>query len=843
MKCTKIQLLLLLILLLPLVGWGQQKSILLNYGWTFNEMSTNQWFPAMVPGSLVTDLMKLDKISDPFIGDNESKSQWIAEKSWCYKTSFEVDKVDFEKFSRAELVFLGIDTYASIYINDSLIYQSDNMFIPHKIEVKKRLKIGENELRVVFPPVIPILKEKAKQLPYLLPENERVFARKAQFQFGWDWAPKVLAPSIFNSVYLTFWDNVKVNSPAIISTLNGNNGAVVCKIPISKTNTKITDLLVKVTDERSRQICFQRVFRVNGDTLIECGFDVINPKIWNPSGIGEPNLYHYKITVTSARGEKYEFTKQVGFRNVTLVQTPDSLGSSFYFKVNGEPVFAKGANWIPMEYLPHLNTVEKYRKLLNLVHDAGYNMLRVWGGGWYEDDVFYNLCDSLGIMVWQDAMFACSMYPSDENFLKNVSHEIEYQSNRLSSHPSLVLWCGNNENYEGWFNWGWQTQFNYSADDSTAIWNGNRKLFESVIPNALQKTYGNIEFNYHPSSPANGWGRDTAYKSGDVHYWGVWWGMEPFSNFRKKVGRFVSEYGFQGYPSIETLRYGANQQIDSLSQPTVAAHQKHPRGYATIEEYLLRDYPKPTNVEDYIYLSQLMQADGVGEALKSHTQQVPYCMGSLFWQFNDCWSSVSWSAVDYLNHPKQFYFASKRLFKSVKPTFVIHGDIAEVWVANIGNSVFKGALVLTEIDLLGANKKTETFSVNIASNKSLKITSADNIASKPNSVFQALLLDSLNNIVTEELFFGTQPKNLKLKKPTISFHSISQTTNSTKFIVSSDVPVKGLWLTIDGFELSDNGFDLFPGRGYEVICTSITPQAVFSIKKIKTISLNDMLNR
>lgn len=843
MKSIKTQLLLLLILLLPLVGLGQQKTVSLNSGWTFSDLATNKWSKATVPGSVVTDLVKLKKLSNPFIGTNESKAQWIAEKSWGYRTSFMINKVDFDKYSRADLVFEGIDTYASIYLNDSLIYEADNMFVPHTIDVKNRLKVGENDLKLVFPPIISLLQKEVKQLAYTLPENERVFARKAQFQFGWDWAPKVLGPSIFKSVYLSFWNSVNIDSPSMVTSLTNNRGNVVCKIPVSKANNQTSDLLVKVTDEKSNLICFQKVFKVNKDTILIFDFDVEKPKTWSPNGMGEANLYHYKINITSAKGKKYEFLKQVGFRNVTLVQTPDSIGSSFYFNVNGQPVFAKGANWIPMEYLPHLMTTEKYRKTLQMSHDAGYNMLRVWGGGWYEEDVFYDLCDSLGIMVWQDAMFACSMYPSDEKFLKNVSNEVEYQSNRLSSHPSVVVWCGNNENYEGWYNWGWQKQFNYSEADSAAIWHGNRQLFETVIPHALQKSYGNIPFNYHPSSPANGWGRDTAYKSGDVHYWGVWWGMEPFSNYRKKVGRFVSEYGFQGYPSIETLRYGANQRIDSLSQPSVAAHQKHPRGFVTIEEYMQRDYPNPTNVEDYIYLSQLVQADGVGEALKAHTQRVPYCMGTLFWQLNDCWSSVSWSALDYFNQPKQFYFASKRLLKPVKPTFVINGDVAEVWVANIGNKTFKGSLVLAEIDSLGVTKIIETKLVNITSNNSLKITSVKDIAINPNSVFQALLLDSLSNMITEEVFFGTQPKHLKLKKPTISFRPTSQPTNSTKLILSTDVPVKGLWLTIDGFELSDNGFDLVPGREYEVICTSKTPKATFSIKKIKTISLNEVLNR
>jgi beta-mannosidase len=334
----------------------------------------------------------------------------------------------------------------------------------------------------------------------------------------------------------------------------------------------------------------------------------------------------------------------------------------FRFNVNGLPIFVKGANWVPMEFLPSMNQPQKYRKLLGMARDAGYNMLRVWGGGFYEDDLFYALCDSLGIMVWQDAMFACAMYPSDASFIENMVNEIRYQSQRLVSHPSLTLWCGNNENHEGWFNWGWQKQLGYSSLDSVVIWHGNRLLFDSIIPRTIGETYGTISFNYHPSSPAHGWGRPIAYKTGDVHYWGVWWGMEPFEAYRSHVGRFVSEYGFQAYPDDRTLIAAANKPIDSLRQPSLASHQKHPQGFETIDAYLKHDYPLSKSVAETIYLSQLMQADGVGEAICAHRLMAPYCMGSLFWQYSDCWNAISWSAVDYATRPKQLYYASKRLF-------------------------------------------------------------------------------------------------------------------------------------------------------------------------------------
>jgi beta-mannosidase len=319
--------------------------------------------------------------------------------------------------------------------------------------------------------------------------------------------------------------------------------------------------------------------------------------------------------------------------------------------------------------------------------------------------------------------------------------------------------------------------------------------------------------------------------------------MEPFSSYPKKVGRFVSEYGFQGYPSVETLRYGANQSIDSLSQSSVAAHQKHSRGYQIIDEFLQRDYPKPTNVEDYIYLSQLMQAEGVGEAMKAHRLNVPYCMGSLFWQFSDCWSSVSWSAVDYFARPKPFYFASKRLFVPVKPIFVQKENSTEIWVSNIDNKPFKGTLFLIEVDPLGAKQMIGNEPVTIASSSSSVISILLESQKKPNSVICAMLSEEEKGVISEDYYFGNQPKNLKLSKPKLSFKTLNGINNSVNLIVSTDVPVKGLWLTIEGFDLSDNGFDLVPGIDHVLVCNPQRPNFVFSIDAIKTISLNDVLNR
>ncbi|MFN3940327.1 MAG: glycoside hydrolase family 2 protein, partial [Chitinophagales bacterium] len=294
------------------------------------------------------------------------------------------------------------------------------------------------------------------------------------------------------------------------------------------------------------------------------------------------------------------------------------------------------------------------------VKNANMNMLRIWGGGIYEKDVFYNLCDSLGILVWQDFMFACAMYPGDSAFLSNVKKEITYQVKRLRNHPSIALWCGNNEIDEAWHNWGWQSQYHYNTTEQKEIWSWYENVFHHLIPEVLSQT--DTSRNYWPSSPSIGWGHKESLTSGDVHYWGVWWGNQSFEYYNQKVGRFMSEYGFQGMPSYRSFKNFTPLPELRYNSPTLKTHQKHPVGYETIFTYMQREYPVSDNLASSIYLSQLLQARGISIAMEAHRRNRPYCMGSLYWQMNDCWPVTSWSAIDYYGNRKALYYASKKTF-------------------------------------------------------------------------------------------------------------------------------------------------------------------------------------
>jgi beta-mannosidase len=549
----------------------ERQNILEN--WTFSDATLKEPLKANVPGTVHTDLLGNKIIPDPYFGTNEHDLQWIGEKDWIYQTTFSPDKKLLNQ-KEVWLVLDGLDTYADVFLNGALILQADNMFRQWRIPVKEKLK-NQNTLTIHFASAKKITDSLAKQmLPLVIPDNPRVYARKAQYHFGWDWGP----------------------------------------------------------------------------TFITCG-------IWKPV-----YLEGYNVPPT----EK-PFTNPV---KIELVQQADSVGKSFYFKIDGQAVYMKGANYIPSDmFLPRLTKAD-YRKILQSAKDANMNMLRVWGGGIYEDDAFYELCDEMGIYIWQDFMFACAMVPEDEKFFENVKQEVIYQIKRLRHYRSIVLWCGNNEVDEAWHNWGWQKQFNLHGDDSARVWQAYKRLFRDSIP-AWVKQYDGTR-PYVSTSPMHGWGRPQSYSEGDSHYWGIWWGLEDIEIFEHKTGRFVSEYGMQAMPNVTTV-YGFTQPEDRYRfSPALKTHQKHPTGYENIQSYLHRYFMdsskiKNLSLEDYIYLTQCMQYYALKNSIAIHRSKYPVNMGTLLWQLNDCWPVASWSITDYSRQPKAGWYAVKQAYREDVP--------------------------------------------------------------------------------------------------------------------------------------------------------------------------------
>ncbi len=571
--------------------------------WNFKKSGDKTWLPAKVPGTVHTDLFQNKTIPDPFFGNNEKQLQGIENEDWEYETTFLLSKKELkEQF--IELQFDGLDTYAKIYLNNVLVLEADNMFRSWNIDVKKQLKVGKNKLHILFESAVKKGKEEAKKLPYTLPGDEKVFTRKAQYQYGWDWGPRFVTAGIWKEVKLNFWNTAEISNVKYIQTVLTDSQAI---LNFSTTvNCNKAGIYHLIINDKKQSYSLQK-----GQNKLELSYEINNPKRWWSNGLGEAHLYPFSISLVENKKVLDSEKLNIGLRAIELIQEKDNLGKSFYFKLNGIPVFMKGANYIPPDsFLPRVKD-SLYKSIVKNAVDANMNMLRVWGGGVYADDAFYNECDKKGILVWQDFMFACAMYPSDDHFLDNVKNEVIDNVNRLQNHPSVALWCGNNENDEGWKNWGWQKQYKYSEADSTQIWNGYKKLFHEVIPQTLDSLLPKEKNIYWPSSPSIGWGKKESLLQGDSHYWGVWWGMEPFEIYKQKVGRFMSEYGFQGMPNMETFKKFAAEDELNLASESVKNHQKHPTGYQTIQKYMERDYKIPAKFEDYIYVSQLLQAEGM----------------------------------------------------------------------------------------------------------------------------------------------------------------------------------------------------------------------------------------
>ena len=563
---------------------AQNISIELNQNWQFKNQKENTWYKATVPGTVHTDLIANKMIPDPFYRDNESKLQWVDKADWEYKTVFDVDTIISLKKENIELVFDGLDTYADVYLNGKLILQADNMFRGWTVDVKPMIKRTNNVLLIKFASAQNKVDSIAKsRLPLILPDNNRVYVRKAQFQFGWDWGPK----------------------------------------------------------------------------FVGCG-------IWRKIKINATGKKYIGITIDATSTNKIKYNAPPSNTNVKLIQQKDSIGTSFYFEKDGKPIYAKGANWIPADvFLPRL-TKSDYRKMLLSAKNANMNMLRVWGGGVYESDDFYDLCDSLGIMVWQDFMFAGGMYPGDDAFMNNVREEVKYQIQRLRHHPCIVLWCGNNEVEEAWKNWGWQKQFNLHGADSAKVWNDYKRLFQDSLKIWVSAFDGTRP--YVSTSPKNGWGHAASFIEGDSHYWGVWWGMEDWEAFENKTGRFVSEYGMQAMPNWNTIKSFTDSTDRYLYSPVIRAHQKASDGFKKLDHYLTRyfiDSAKLSklSLEDYTYLSQCMQYYILKNSIAVHRSKYPANMGTLLWQLNDCWPVTSWSITDYSRQPKAAWYAVKEAYR------------------------------------------------------------------------------------------------------------------------------------------------------------------------------------
>jgi len=769
--------------------------------WTFNKQNETKKHKATIPGTVHSDLFENKLIPDPFFGNNEKELQWIENENWVYESTFSLSEKEISN-ENIELEFDGLDTYATVYINGRMVLEADNMFRKWTLAAKKHLKKGKNHLKIIFLSAVKKGKEEAAKLPYNLPEKERVFVRKAQYQFGWDWGPRFVTAGIWKKVQLKLWNNATFE--------DAKHEQVYVSEKLAKLN-----FILQIKSQKDQEIKifhnekYYNFYLIKGKNQLKIPVSIENPKLWWCNGLGDPYqfLFQFEIVYNDTIID-YNAVK-VGIRKIELIQEKDEFGTSFYFKLNGKPVFMKGANYIPPDSFIPKKSSSSYHETIQNARKANMNMLRVWGGGVYADDEFYNACDANGILVWQDFMFACAMYPADEKFIENVKQEVIDNVNRLQNHPSIALWCGNNENDEGWHNWGWQKQFQYSKADSTKIWNDYKKVFHEIIPQTLDSILSKEKNLYWPSSPSIGWGKKESLTQGDSHYWGVWWGKEPFEMFQKKVGRFMSEYGFQGMPKMETLEKVILKEDLNFASEAFKNHQKHPTGFETITEYMTRDFQVPTSLEKYNYVSQLVQARGMKTAIEAHRLAKPYCMGSLYWQFNDCWPVTSWSSLDYYGNWKAAHYQVKESFAPILLAVKENENEISIIGSNDNLEEISGKLFVKLIDFSGKELWTASKDCDLDFEKSticLQISKTELPKFEKEKTILVIEFDS-NKKKTIAYHYFVKPKELQLEKPTIEFKIVGETLIELK----TNTLAKNVFLQANDTFFEENYFDLLPG--------------------------------
>ena len=823
-----------MMLLLPLAVVNGQPArpgktvVPLNAGWQFREANKTDWHNATVPGCVHTDLLANKLIEDPFYRDNEKKQQWIGKTDWEYRTTFKVTPQVLNR-ENVELVFDGLDTYAQVYLNDQLLLNADNMFRTWRVNAKPALKAGDNTLRILFRSpineILPVMAKLNYQLPAVNDQGEKTspFTRKAPYHYGWDWGPRFVTSGIWRPVSLQAWDHARISDlQIVVNKIAGQAAQLTANVEIQASGSETaTVVLMNLTD---KALAGTKDIKLKpGSNRLSFDFTIDRPDLWWPNGLGSQPLYVFRARGLINNKMLDEKTTRIGLRTLELRRQRDNSGESFMFVINGVPVFAKGGNWIPADSFPTRITTQKYRYLLESVRDSNMNMLRVWGGGIYETNEFYELCDEMGILVWQDFMFACSMYPGNQEFLDSVRAEAIDNVKRLRNHPSIVIWAGNNEIETAWRNWGWRQNL------PASLWDDYQKIFHGVLQEVCDQ-YDPSRL-YWPSSPHGGLPDDPDSKrSGDVHYWEVWHAEKPFSEYEKQRPRFMSEYGFQSFPNIETVKYYTLPNERDIESPIMLAHQRHPRGNQLVREYMLREYPKPKDFESFLYISQVLQAEGIRTGTEHLRRIMPHNMGALYWQIDDCWPVASWSSIDYFGRWKALQYYAKRFYSDLLISPTVQEGSLKLYVVSDEVKAVPAKIKVTLMNFEGATLKSFDRDVSVAPVASrsyfdLKVDELLKGTDKKNAYAYCELVVN-GKIVSGQDYFFAPFKELALSKPTITPQVIAAKERG-KFVVklSTDKFAKAVYLALpdrDGF-FSDNYFNLAPGRDVTVQFRSDAP--------------------
>ncbi len=821
-----------------------------------------EWRDARVPGSVHTDLLAQGLIPDPYVGAPEAGLQWIGLADWEYRARFEVDAATLAR-PHAELVFEGLDTFAEVELNGQPLLRADNAHRTWAARVEGRLRADENTLRIVFRSPIRTLLPVVQAMPHRIagnypspygdePKDAMVgnFVRKPAYHFGWDWGPRYVTAGVWRAVRLEAWDAQRVTDLAVRTDALTDARATLSAIVEVEHDGAAGSVPVhlEMQDPEGRVVA-----RVNRDARLEPGTQQLElpvridqPRRWWPAGQGAQDRYTVQVRVGQGNDPALQASRRIGLRSVELRrERDDDGGQGFAFVINGRPIFAKGANVIPFDAFPARVDVEQLRTVLTAARDANMNMLRNWGGGYYESDAFFDLADELGLLVWQDFMFGGGMQPGfDPAFRRSVVAEARDNVRRLRHHPSIVLWCGNNEEETAWKDWGHGRELQ-QADPAFAaqVWQGYVDLFGHDLRQVVAED--GLGVPYWSSSPGND--LDTKAndsRRGDKHYWEVWGNPAlPVTAYLRETPRFMSEYGLQSWPSqamVDRIAPRAAQDVDS---PMIRAHQKFMagEGNARLLHYIRDGYGEPGDFAAFLYLGQVMQAEGIALAALHHRASRPYTMGSLYWQLNDVWPGASWSSLDHDGHWKPLHFNARRFFADVAVAALRDEGMTRVSLLNDTPRAQYVQWRMRVMDLQGRVLGDREQALVLAPGTAAEVGRFSDARllgdADPARTVAVVELVQEGQVVSRQIVQFVDARGLALQADQLEAN-VQVGAEGPQVVLQANGLVRAAWIGFDGLDvaLDDNFLDLLPGERRVIgLRTSAAPAELRAALNIQTL--------
>lgn len=785
------------------------RNISLNGTWKMKRSDEPSWIPAQVPGSVISDLLKAGKIEDPYYRDNESKAREAASYDYEYEREFFVEE-SVLKSDQILLVCEGLDTLADIHINGQSVGSASNMHRTYEFDVKSILRIGANRIDILLKSPTEYIARKQKKV-LLIGSTDAIAGyphlRKGHSMFGWDWGPQIPDAGIWRDIYISAYDTARLRDVYITQLHDGGRVTLNIASSIQSFGDGDEGIDVSVTSPDGEIF---KTGALNARERENLKIEIENPMLWWPHGYGRQYLYEVLVELNGNGRVLDKREYRIGLRTLTVEQEKDEWGESFRFSVNGVSIFAMGADYIPEDSILPRYSPERSERLIRDCIDANFNCIRVWGGGIYPPDYFYDLCDRYGIIVWQDLMFACSMYDLTDEFRENISAEIEDNVRRIRHHACLGLWCGNNENEVGWSSWGWPKEGKLRSDYI--------KQFEMLIPDIMKKADPNTF--YWPSSPSSGGGFEdpNSFDRGDVHYWDVWHGLKPFTDYRKYYFRFASEFGFQSFPCLETVKSFTLPEDRNIFSYVMEKHQKNGSANGKILFYLSETFKYPRDFDSLLYVSQLLQGEAIKYGVEHWRRNRGRCMGSLYWQLNDCWPVASWSSIDYFGRWKALHYFAKRFYSPVLLSACDEGTKVGLHVSNETMDPFSGQIIWRLRDNGSGIIKEGAADVSVAALSTCMAVSLDfsdylKDPSKARSTYLQFRLIKDGAEISGGCVLFVKPKHFDYLDPHLAAN-VSEKKDRYVIEVTSKAYAGYAYLRVPGVDctFSDNYFDISAGE-------------------------------